>query len=256
MMKHRSGRNASTSSTRTFGGTSRTSGGRPELRHRTNDAGAPFAPVCERHITPAGSRATAAPFAPACERNKGPILEVLRRVFAGATDVLEIGSGTGQHAVWFAAGLPHLTWRTSDLPGGHDGINAWIDDAGLANVERPLALDVAHRPWPLASAGGAFSANTAHYMHWPEVEAMFAGVADLLPPGARFALYGPFARDGRHTSPSNAAFDRLLRAHDPGYGVRDVRRLDRIAAEGAMALEEDVAMPSNNRILVWRKTPY
>lgn len=200
-------------------------------------------------------RGAAKPFAPACERNKGPILEVLRRVFAGAADVLEIGSGTGQHAVWFAAGLPHLTWRTSDLPCEHAGINAWIDDAGLANVERPLALDVARRPWPLASAGGAFSANTAHYMHWPEVESMFGGVAALLPPGAKFALYGPFARGGRHSSASNAVFDRMLRAHDPGFGVRDVRDLDGVAAEGAMALEEDVAMPSNNRILVWRKVP-
>ena len=195
------------------------------------------------------------PFAPACERNKGPILGVLRRVFADAADVLEIGSGTGQHAVWFAAGLPHLVWRTSELPYCHAGINAWIDDAGLDNLERPLDLDVAVRPWPVASAGGAFSANTAHYMHWPEVEAMFSGVAELLVPGARFALYGPFSRDGRHTSTSNASFDRLLRSHDPGYGVRDVRDLERIAASGAMVLEEDVAMPSNNRILVWRKAP-
>ena len=195
------------------------------------------------------------PFAPACERNKGPILEVLRSVFAGAAEVLEIGSGTGQHAVWFAAGLPHLVWRTSDLSYCHAGINAWIDDAGLDNLERPLDLDVAARPWPLSSAGGVFSANTAHYMHWPEVKAMFGGVAELLVPGARFALYGPFARDGRHTSASNASFDRLLRLHDPGYGVRDVRDLERIAAGGAMVLEEDVAMPSNNRILVWRKVP-
>lgn len=200
-------------------------------------------------------RGAAKPFAPACERNKGPILDVLRRVFADAADVIEIGSGTGQHAVWFAAGLPHLVWRTSDLPHCHSGINAWIDDAGLDNVERPLTLDVTRRPWPLESADGAFSANTAHYMHWSEVEAMFGGVAVLLPPGARFALYGPFVRDGRHASASNAAFDRLLRTHDPGFGVRDIRDLERIAADGAMTLEEDVAMPSNNRTLVWRKAP-
>ena len=206
-----------------------------DFRYRTSDAGRPFAP--------------------ACERNKGPILTVLRRVFADAADVIEIGSGTGQHAVWFAAGLPHLVWRTSDLPCNHAGINAWIDAARVANVARPLALDVARRPWPIAGAGGAFSANTAHYMYWPEVEAMFGGVADALSPGARFALYGPFARDGHQTSPGNAAFDRLLRAHDPGFGVRDVRDLERLAADGAMTLEEDVAMPSNNRILVWRGGP-
>ena len=200
-------------------------------------------------------RGAAKPFAPACERNKGPILEVLRRVFADAADVLEIGSGTGQHAVWFAAGLPHLVWRTSDLPECHAGINAWIDDAGLDNIERPHVLDVAHGPWPLASVDGVFSANTAHYMHWPEVEAMFGGVSDLLPPGGRFALYGPFARDGCHASASNAAFDRMLRWHDPGFGVRDRRDLERLAADGDMRLEEDVAMPSNNAILVWRKGP-
>ena len=196
------------------------------------------------------------PFAPACERNKGSILEVLRRVFADADDVLEIGSGTGQHAVWFAAGLPHLVWRTSDLPENHAGINGWIDDARLDNLARPFALDVARRPWPLTSAGGAFSANTAHIMHWPEVEAMFGGLAGVLSPGARFALYGPFAYDGRHTSASNAAFDRSLRAQDPGMGVRDVSDLERIAARGAIVLEEDVAMPANNRTLVWRKAPW
>ena len=195
------------------------------------------------------------PFAPACERNKAPILDVLRRVFGDADDVIEIGSGTGQHAVWFAAGLPHLVWRTSDLPENHAGINAWIDAAGLDNVERPLVLDVARRPWPLASAGGAFSANTAHIMHWPEVEAMFGGLAEVLSPGARFALYGPFSRDGRHVSASNAAFDRSLRAQDPGMGVRDVRDLERLAADGAMTIDDDVAMPANNHVLIWRKAP-
>ena len=195
------------------------------------------------------------PFAPACERNKGPILEVLRRVFGDASDVLEIGSGTGQHAVWFASGLPHLVWRTSDLAHNHAGIDAWIDEARLDNVERPLTLDVRRKPWPLADAGGAFSANTAHIMQWSEVEAMCDGLAEVLSPGARFALYGPFAYDGRHTSASNAAFDRSLRAQDPGMGVRDIRDLERVADAGDMALEDDVAMPSNNRILVWRKAP-
>ena len=195
------------------------------------------------------------PFAPACENNKGPILEALRRVFSDTSDVLEIGSGTGQHAVWFAAALAHLVWRTSDLPRNHAGINAWIDEAGLDNVERPFSLDVARRPWPLAGVSGAFSANTAHIMHWPQVEAMFGGLAEALTPGARFALYGPFACDALHTSASNAAFDQSLRAQDPGMGVRDLRDLERLAAGGAMALEDDIAMPANNRILVWRKAP-
>ena len=195
------------------------------------------------------------PYAPACEKNKGPILEVLRRVFGDADGVLEIGSGTGQHAVWFAAGLPHLVWRPSELPLCHAGIDAWIDEARLDNVERPLDLDVTRRPWPIARAGGAFSANTAHFMFWPEVEAMFRGVAEVLVPDARFALYGPFARGGRHTSASNSVFDRSLRRYDPGMGVRDIDDLERIASAGGVVLEEDVAMPSNNRTLVWRKTP-
>ena len=166
------------------------------------------------------------PYAPACEKNKGPILDVLCRVFDDADDVLEIGSGTGQHAVWFAAGLPHLVWRPSDLPYCHAGIDAWIDEAGLDNVKRPLALDVTRRPWPIERAGGVFSANTAHFMHWSEVEAMFQGVAEVLPPGARFALYGPFARNGRHTSASNAAFRSLvarIRSGDGGEGPRRSR---------------------------------
>ena len=192
---------------------------------------------------------------PACERNKRPILEVIRHVFEDVDDVLEIGSGTGQHAVWFAAAMPHLVWRTSDLLHYHAGINAWIDEAKLDNVERPFVLDVGLRPWPVSSAGGVFSANTAHYMHWPEVVAMFEGVAGLLPADSPFALYGAFARDGSHTSTSNVAFDRMLRAQDPGLGVRDVRDLERIAADGSMILEDDVAMPSNNRLLVWRKAP-
>ena len=195
------------------------------------------------------------PFAPACERNKGPILDVLRSVFDDTSDVIEIGSGTGQHAVWFAAGLPHLVWRTSDLPCNHAGIDAWIGEARIDNLERPLDLDVARRPWPIDRAGGAFSANTAHVMQWEEVEAMFAGVAEILSPGGRFALYGPFARYGVHTSANNVAFDRWLRTYEPGTGIRDVRDLERVAAGGGMVLAEDVAMPAGNRVLVWRKAP-
>ena len=195
------------------------------------------------------------PFWPACERNTGPILDVLRRVFADVNDVLEIGSGTGQHAVSFAAALPHLVWRTSDLLCSHADINAWIDEAQLENVERPLSLDVGCRQWPVASAGSVFSANTAHIMHWPEVVAMFEGVAGLLSESAPFVLYGPFRLDGSHTSPSNAAFERSLRAYDPGMGLRDLRDLVRVAAGGSLMLEEDIAMPSNNRTLVWRKAP-
>ena len=205
------------------------------------------------YVAPPGPGARK-PFWPACERNKGPILAVLRRVLEGVDDVLEIGSGTGQHAVWFAAALPHLVWRTSDLPEYHAAIDAWIDEAKLDNIERPLDLDVAAGPWPVSRAGAVFSANTTQIMHWPEVVAMFDGVAGLLSEGAPFVLYGPFSRDGRHTGGSNAAFDRSLRAHDPEMGLRDLRDLERIAAAGSMSLEEDIAMPSNNRTLIWRRS--
>jgi cyclopropane fatty-acyl-phospholipid synthase-like methyltransferase len=191
------------------------------------------------------------PFAESCEENKLPILEVLREEFAAVRRVLEIGSGTGQHAVFFAAQLPHLDWQTSDVAEYHAGIRAWIDDAGLANVRAPLMLDVAHDVWPDAAYDGVFSANTTHIMGWPEVEAMIAGIGRVLEPGGRFCLYGPFNYGGRFTSESNARFDQWLKARDPRSGVRDFEDLDRLAGAAGLRLAQDYAMPANNRTLVW-----
>lgn len=191
------------------------------------------------------------PFAESCEENKRPILEVLRIEFAGMRRVLEIGSGTGQHAVFFAEQLPHLTWHTSDVADYHAGIRAWIDAAGLDNVVPPLALDVRRDAWPAARFDGVFSANTAHIMGWPEVEAMFAGIGRVLEPGGRFCLYGPFNYGGRFTSESNARFDEWLRARDRRSGVRNFEDLDRLAKAAGMRLRNDYAMPANNRTLVW-----
>ena len=181
------------------------------------------------------------PFSQACENNKAPILAVLREALAGARSVLEIGSGTGQHAVHFAPALPHLEWRTSALPAHHPGIVAWI------------ALDVRRRPWPGVTADAVFSANTAHIMPWPAVEAMIAGAAGLLPPGGLLLVYGPFRYRGEHTAPSNAAFDAALRRQDPAMGVRDAEALDEVAVREELTPLADHAMRANNRLRVWRR---
>lgn len=191
------------------------------------------------------------PFSQACENNKGPILEVLRVAFADATRVLEIGSGTGQHAAHFAAGMPHLVWQPSDLPRHHAGIASWVRDAD--NALAPLALDVTDDQWPAGEWDAVFSANTAHIMHWPQVVKMFDGVGRVLASGGVFALYGPFNYAGGYTSPSNERFDRSLRATDPGMGIRDFEAVDALARRVDLRLAADHAMPANNRTLVWRR---
>ncbi|MCP5141646.1 MAG: DUF938 domain-containing protein [Gammaproteobacteria bacterium] len=192
------------------------------------------------------------PFAESCEINKEPILAVLRELFADRRHVLEIGSGTGQHAVHFGAGLPHLRWQTSDRAENHAGIRAWLDEAGLPNVAPPIELDVVDSVWPAAGFDAAYSANTVHIMAWPMVEAMFAGLARVLAPGAVFALYGPFHYGGKATSESNARFDLWLKERDPQSGVRDYDDLNRLAGAVGMVLVDDIEMPINNRTLVWR----
>ncbi|MDE2150686.1 MAG: DUF938 domain-containing protein [Gammaproteobacteria bacterium] len=193
---------------------------------------------------------TGKPFAPACERNRGPILAVLREHFAGRRRVLEIGSGTGQHAVFFARALPQLSWQTSDRAPALPGIRAWLDEAGLPNTPPPLALDVGG-VWPRATYDAVFSANTLHIMSWDEVELLFAGLPGVLVDDARLVLYGPFSYDGRHTSASNAAFDASLHAMAAHMGVRDFAMVDALARSAGLELVEDRAMPANNRCLVW-----
>jgi hypothetical protein len=193
------------------------------------------------------------PFSAACERNRVPILEVLQRHLGTSKRLLEIGSGTGQHAVHFAAALPWLEWQCSDRVGNLPGIEAWRREAALANLPPPIALDVSHGAWPASRFDAAFSANTLHIMHWPEVEAMFAGLDRTLAAGATVIVYGPFRRDGRPTSASNAEFDAGLRARDPGMGVRDIEAVQALAADIGLRSVEDVAMPANNACLVWRR---
>lgn len=197
--------------------------------------------------------ATEKPYSDACERNRDPILEVLRRAFADAESVLEIGSGTGQHAVHFAAALPQLVWQTADLPAQHPGILAWIADSGLANVRAPLALDLTRPDWPAGPVDAAFTANTLHIVSWASVQRLFEGVARVLRPGGVFCVYGPFNYAGAFTSDSNARFDAMLRARDPDSGIRDFEDVRALADAAGLQLEADHPMPANNRTLVWRK---
>jgi len=193
------------------------------------------------------------PFSDACENNKVPILAVLEGKLRDGARVLEIGSGTGQHAVYFGAECPHVTWCPRDLVQNHAGINAWLADAGLANVEDPLVLDVRSKTWPVEEADVVFSANTTHIMDWPSVEAMFRGVARVLRAGGLLVLYGPFRFEGRYTSESNAAFDRFLRDRDPASGIRDFEALDALAVAGNLGAVARYRMPANNDLLLWRR---
>ena len=193
------------------------------------------------------------PYAASCDENEEPILGVLREVLAGSRQVLEIGSGTGQHAVYFGLHLPHLVWVPSDLPENLPGIRLWLEEAGLPNVTAPLALDVNEPDWPVAEVDAVFSANTAHIMDWASVGALFAGLGRVLREGGVFALYGPFHYGGQPTSASNARFDTSLRARDPAMGVRNFEDLDALARAAGMRLQRDYPMPVNNRTLVWEK---
>jgi len=192
------------------------------------------------------------PYSEACEENKEPILAVIAPLFSTARRVLEIGSGTGQHAVWFGAHLPHLVWQTSDVPASLPGIRQWLAQACLPNLPPPLSLDVAG-DWPVGPVDGVFSANTAHILGKSDVALLFRGVGRVLAPGAPFALSGPFRYDRRHTSESNARFDAWLKARHPRMGVRDLDDLRQLADTAGLDLVADHPMPVNNRTLVWQK---
>lgn len=193
------------------------------------------------------------PYSPACERNREPILDVLRQHFADRRHVLEIGSGTGQHAVYFAAAMPWLTWQCSDVADNLPGIRSWLNDAGLANTPTPLALDVQAGPWPAPRFDAAFTANTLHIMDWPAVRDCFRGLDATLAADATLVAYGPFNDDGAYTSESNREFDAWLKARDPRSGIRDAGAVDALARAIGLRRVDDVAMPANNRCLIWRR---
>jgi len=181
-----------------------------------------------------------------------PIAGILALYLDAADSLLEIGSGTGQHAVYFAARFPHLRWQASDLAAHLPGIRLWLDEAALPNLLPPLPLDV-NGAWPATRFDAVFSANSAHIMSDATVAAMFRGVPRVLEAGGVFALYGPFNYGGAYTSESNARFDDWLKARDPQSGIKDFERLDALAQEGGLRLIADHEMPVNNRTLVWRR---
>ena len=197
---------------------------------------------------------TSRPDAPSCARNRDPILEVLRLHFADRHRVLEIGSGTGQHAIHFGAALPQLRWQTSDLPESHAGIRAWLDEARLPNVLPPVALD-ARAPWPEFAErfDAVFTANTLHIMSSDAVTQLFARLPGVLAADAVLAIYGPFNYGGDFSSASNRDFDGWLKARDAGSGIRDFECIAELAADAGLALVEDRVMPANNRCLVFRR---
>lgn len=192
------------------------------------------------------------PHAPSCDRNRDPILEVLRDHFQDRRLVLEIGSGTGQHAVYFATALPHLTWQASDRAENLAGIQAWLDEAALPNTPSPLELDVSG-DWPQCRFDGVFSANCLHIMSWEAVERLFAGLPAIMADDFKLAIYGPFNYGGQFTSESNAAFQVWLKERGAHQGIRDFEAVDSLARGIGLELVEDRAMPANNRCLVWHR---
>lgn len=194
-------------------------------------------------------------FSAACERNAAPILQVLAPLLRDCRTVLEIGSGSGQHAVHFGAAMPHLRWQCSDRPQYHPSILAWQQESGLPNVLAPLQLEIGQSDWPPGPFDAVFSANTCHIMAWHEVEAMFVGVAKILREGGLFCLYGPFNYDGQFTSPSNQAFDASLKSQAPHMGLRDMADMLRLGRQVGLRQQDDLAMPANNRLLVFAKAP-
>ena len=191
------------------------------------------------------------PFSDACERNKEPILSVLRGAFAGCTHVLEIGSGTGQHAVHFAQALPKVVWQPSETAEGMPGLRKRIFAEGPKNLRAPVLLDVTETPWDVRKVDGVFTANTLHIMHWPQVEAFFANLPAVAKPGTVLAIYGPFRYGGQYTSESNAAFDEMLHARDRDSGIRDFEAVDALARAAGFRFVADHRMPANNQTLVW-----
>ncbi len=192
------------------------------------------------------------PWSAACERNREPILAVLREHFADRRRVLEVGSGTGQHASFFAKALPMLIWQASDRPENLKGIRAWIEEAALPNLPAPISFDV-NAAWPTGVYDAVFSANTLHIMAWDEVRIFFAGLPAIMSEDAKLVVYGPFNYQGQFTSDSNAQFDAALRSQASHMGIRDYEAVNRLAASAGLDLLEDHAMPANNRCLVWQR---
>jgi len=193
------------------------------------------------------------PFSQACENNKDPILSVLKRVLINPCEVLEIGSGTGQHAVYFAEHLPHVMWLPSDQAMHLPGIALWINEAKLGNIKAPLALDINQKPWPVTKIDAVFTANTLHIMSWESVQVFIESLGKVMCPDAIFCCYGPFNIGGTYTSDSNAQFDVWLKEQNPLSAIRDLEAVISLASNAGIKLKEDIEMPANNKLLIWEK---
>ncbi len=193
------------------------------------------------------------PFSQACENNKDPILSVLKRVFDSPCEVLEIGSGTGQHAVHFAEHLSHVTWQPSDLAIYLPGINSWLDEARLENIRSPMTLDINHKPWPVSDIEAVFTANTLHIMSWESVQIFIQSLGEVMQTDAKFCCYGPFNIGGTYTSESNALFDIWLKERDSLSAIRDLEAVTSLASDAGIKLLENIEMPANNKLLVLEK---
>ena len=195
-------------------------------------------------------------FSDACERNKKPILEVLEKYMPKRGLVLEIGSGTGQHAVYFAGKFGTIKWQPSEVPENLPGLTARIEAEGNEFVKPPIAIDVLKddiSAWPERILTAAFSANTSHIMDWQTVRGMFAGLGTKLKPRGVFCLYGPFNNGGKYTSDSNQAFDLRLKSQNPEMGLRDIQSLETLAGKNDMKLIDLVPMPAENMTLVFAR---
>jgi len=195
------------------------------------------------------------PFAPACERNQQVIAEVLAMVVEDrALTVMEMGSGTGQHAVYFAEKMPHLTWCPTDLADNHKGIRQWLADAALPNIAQPVRYEVGKDDWPELDADLVFTANTLHIMSVDLVQHWIRDLGQHLKTGAMVMIYGPFKYQGRYTAESNATFDQWLKAEDHRRGIRDFEQLDEWMIQQGLKLVVDISMPANNQILLYERT--
>ena len=195
------------------------------------------------------------PFSQACENNKAPILAVLQQAFANCRQVLEVGSGTGQHAVHFAMHLTQLIWQASDQRHYLPDLTERLRRAALANLPQPLALDVCHDGAPSTFYDGLFTANTLHIMPWPVVELLFSRLNEFTAPAATLCIYGPFNYNGQFTSSSNQAFDASLKSRDAAMGIRDIEKVLLLAQRQDFVLQQDISMPANNRLLWFSKQP-
>ena len=193
------------------------------------------------------------PSAPSCEQNQQVILDQLKKLFTQAGDVLEIGSGTGQHVVYFAENLPHLNWQPSDLEAEHVGMKMWFDEVNHNRIYAPLILDVDMPEWLVDKKDYIFTANTTHIISSNQAEKMFTHVGAILKVGGLFAKYGPFNYNGQYTSDSNANFDIWLKQCNPESCIKDFEVVQKLALNNGMSLFKDITMPENNKILVWQK---